>query len=55
VDGVMALLLVAAMGLFGWALTQGKLPTLYDPNNVEQADTQAGTSNHVQDKNKDDD
>ena len=49
--GIMALLLVIAMAVFGGALTQGKLPALWDPNNVEHATA----SNHEKSADNDKD
>ena len=49
---VMAVVLVAAMAWFAWALWQGKLPILLDPT-VVAARAESGTHHHQQDKDDD--
>lgn len=50
---VIALLLIAALGVFGWLLFQGKLPALLDPAAViSEHGSDADHEDHVKDGNK---
>ncbi|MDO8958338.1 MAG: cytochrome b/b6 domain-containing protein [Rhodocyclaceae bacterium] len=46
--GIIAVILIAALVAFGWSLTQGKLPALYDPGGatMEKLQKEAGHHDH---------